>query len=42
MGLVASTFEGYAANSAPHVALKLIALGKFTFDEMVVLYRVGR
>jgi hypothetical protein len=26
---------------APHLALKLIACGKLTFDERVVLHRVG-
>ena len=39
-GFVASNLEGYATKCAPHKALKLIAYGKLTFDERVVLHRV--
>jgi len=34
-------FEVYVTKFAPHQALKLIARGKSTFDERVVLHRVG-
>ena len=32
----------YVTKPAPHEALKLIARGMLTFDERVVLHRVGR
>ena len=32
---------GYVTKFAPHLTLKLIASGKFTFDERVELHRVG-
>ena len=36
------TFERYVTKCAPYKALKLIARGKLTFDERVVLHRVAR
>ena len=32
--------KGYVTKFAPHLALKIIAGGKLTFDERVVLHRV--
>ena len=37
---LAREFEGHVTKFAPHKALKLIAWGKMTFDERVVLHRV--
>jgi len=34
-------FERNETKFAPHKALKLIARGKLTFDERVLLHRVG-
>ena len=40
-GFVGSNFERNVTKFAPHKALKLIVRGKLTFDERVVLPRVG-
>ena len=40
-GFVASNFVGYVTKFTPHKDLKLIASGKLTFDERVVLHCVG-
>ena len=40
-GFVPTIYGGNVTKFAPHDAVKLIASGKLTFDERVVLHRVG-
>ena len=40
-GFVPLDSEGNVTKCAPHEAYKLIAVGKLTFDERIVLHRVG-
>ena len=39
-GFESAEFRGVSDQFAPHTDLKIIAGGKLTFDEMVVLHRV--
>jgi len=41
-GLVGSKLHGCVTKYEPHKALKLIASGTLTFDEIVVHHRVAR
>ena len=40
-GFVPLDSEGNVTKCAPHEAYKLIAVGKLTFDERIVLHRAG-
>ena len=41
-GSFPQNYGGYVTKCAPHQTRKLIARGKLTFDERVVLHRMGR